>query len=172
MSSNRSRIRGNENNVRNLKKHNPKQITNSPPFDPFRIKGKKKMHESSTKRARLKWVENRNTLVDLDRLVTPTYTLSARRPLLDIVINILKPEASSWATMTQLVRGPDCRAPSPPLRVHPWLLFSAFFLAPLAARRGKSTATDRPLTYICFQATRVVSGRRSWFIWSPLIDFR
>lgn len=57
--------------------------------------------------------------------------------------------------------------PSPP-----WLLFSAFFLPRLAARSGKSTATDRPLTYICFQATRVVSGRRSWFIWSPLIDFR
>lgn len=72
------------------------------------------MHESSTKRTRLKWVEDRNTLVDLDRLVT-RHTLSARRPLLDIVINILKPEASSWATMTQLVRGPDCRAPFPPL---------------------------------------------------------
>lgn len=103
-----------------MKKLNPKEIIrikillHSIHFKNTRIKANNKMHESSTKRTRLKWVEDRNTLVNLDRLVT-RHTLSARRPLLDIVINILKPEASSWATMTQLVRGPDCRAPFPPL---------------------------------------------------------
>lgn len=120
------------------------------------------MHESSTKRARLKWVENRNTLVDLDRLVTPTYTLSARRPLLDIVINILKPEASSWATMTQLVRGPDCRAPSPPLRVYPWLLFPAFFLAP-ARRSQRKKHGDRSAANI-----HLLSSNTCCF-WPPIV---
>lgn len=109
----------NANDIKNLKKLNPNKLyknKNSPisivnPFHPNQSQQRRnKMHESSTKRARLKWIRESKHARGSRSPCRP-HTLSARRPLLDIVINILKPEASSWATMTQLVRGPDCRAP-------------------------------------------------------------
>lgn len=108
----------NANDIKNLKKLNPNKLyknKNSPISIHFtRIKANnvatKCTKKSSTKRARLKWIRESKHARGSRSPCRP-HTLSARRPLLDIVINILKPEASSWATMTQLVRGPDCRAP-------------------------------------------------------------